>query len=184
MRKFHDRRAFDARRALSPHFKLHEFTRSATAEKHQLNNMPREEFELANLRALATHILEPARTIIGAPIVITSGYRCATLNRLIGGARRSQHMLGEAADFIVQGFDMEAVALLLSGAKALPYDQLIYEARERENAAPMCWVHISHKRFGTNRREALSIRRSGDAQKVLPGIQGPAQFGMKATSAA
>jgi len=185
MRKFHDRRAYSPRRALSPHFMLHEFTKSATAAKHQLNNTPREEFELANLRALAANILEPARAIIGAPIIITSGYRCATLNRLIGGAARSQHMLGEAADFIVQGFDMEAVALLLSTSRALPYDQLVYEVREREDAAPMCWVHISHKRMGRNRREVLSIRRSaGDKKQVLPGIQGTAEFSQLTASAA
>ena len=176
MRKFHDRRAFDPRRALSPHFKLHEFTKSATAEKHQLNNMPREEFELANLRALATNILEPARTIIGAPLVVTSGFRCATLNRLIGGAARSQHMLGEAADFIPKNMDVEEAALLLSSQPELPFDQLVYETRLRENAAPMRWIHISHRRFGRNRRDIFSVIHTTDGRQVMPGIQGLSSF--------
>lgn len=42
--------------------------------------------------------LERLRTIIGRPLVIVSGFRCATHNRRVGGARKSQHLLGRAAD--------------------------------------------------------------------------------------
>ena len=182
MRKFADDRLFDPRRALTKHFRLGEFTKSATAEKHQLYNIPREEHELANLRALADQILEPARTLVGAPLLVTSGYRCATLNRLIGGAVQSQHMLGEAADFIPQsqnpntgkntslGMDVEEAALLLSAQPDLRFDQLVFEIRERENAAPIRWIHISHKRLGGNRREVLSILHTANGLHVRPGV--------------
>lgn len=181
-------RMFDPRRALSPHFRLHEFTKSATAEKYQLQNMPREECELANLRALATEVLEPARKIIGVPLLVTSGYRSATLNRLVGGTPRSQHMVGEAVDFIPQGgessMDVLEAALLIAAQPDLPFDQLILETRERENAAPMRWIHISHRRFGRNRRDILSAVHTADGRQVTPGIQGAAQFSPEAASAA
>ena len=178
---------FDPRRKLSPHFRLAEFTKSATAAKHQLYNIPREESELANLRALVDQVLEPVRALIGAPLIITSGYRCATLNRLIGGAPRSQHLLGEAADFIPKGqgptgnsADVEEAALLIAAQPELPFDQLIYEVRERTDAAPLRWIHISHKRLGGNRREVLSVyaaaSKSAAGRKTLPGVQSIGAF--------
>jgi len=43
-------------------------------------------------------LLEDIRVTLGAPIHITSGYRCAPHNRACGGKTRSQHLLGNAAD--------------------------------------------------------------------------------------
>lgn len=44
------------------------------------------------------HHLERLRAIVGRPLVIVSGYRCAEHNRRVGGAPESQHLLGRAAD--------------------------------------------------------------------------------------
>ena len=89
---------------LTPHFKLREFTESATAMKHGIVNQPTPEV-VENLRRLCTHTLEPLREKLGLPIVITSGFRTKELNDIIVHAsRRSQHMAGQAADFhVVQG---------------------------------------------------------------------------------
>lgn len=114
---------------LGPHFSLAEMTRSATAQKHKINNHPVELHEYENLKALTQRVLEPARQIIGRPLLITSGYRSSTLNRILGGARQSQHMLGEAADFIVKGADMFEVAQSLTALESIPFDQLIFENR-------------------------------------------------------
>lgn len=48
-------------------------------------------------------ILEAVRTHFNAPVTITSGCRCPTHNRRVGGATSSQHILGRAADIQVQG---------------------------------------------------------------------------------
>lgn len=53
--------------------------------------------------------LEELRRIVGRPLRIVSGYRCAVHNRAVGGARLSQHRLGAAAD-IPQGYATEAQA--------------------------------------------------------------------------
>ena len=88
---------------LSPHFKLNEFTKSRTARQHGIDNTPPPE-AVENLRALCAHTLEPLREEIKLPVVITSGYRCKALNeRITHHSATSQHMQGEAADFVVQG---------------------------------------------------------------------------------
>ncbi len=42
--------------------------------------------------------LEELRRRKGRPLPIISGYRCPRHNRAVGGARRSQHVRGQAAD--------------------------------------------------------------------------------------
>ena len=93
---------------LTPHFKLREFTESATAMKHGIDNRPTPEV-VENLRRLCTHTLEPLREKLGLPIIITSGYRTKELNEIIVHAsRKSQHMSGQAADFyVVSGFKFQ-----------------------------------------------------------------------------
>lgn len=159
----------DERMMLSPHFRLSEFTKSQTAEKFQLYNIPREEAEVANLRALATQVLEPVRALFGKYVIVTSGFRCSTLNRLVGGVPTSQHLLGEAADIIVRGVPCFDAAAAIK-ASDIPFDQLIYEVRKREDSLSE-WLHISHKRLGDNRREVLTITRSGNERTTARGLQ-------------
>ena len=86
---------------LTPHFKLREFTESATAKKHGIDNRPTPEV-VENLKRLCQHTLEPLREKLGLPIIITSGFRTKELNDIIVHAsRKSQHMEGRAADFYV-----------------------------------------------------------------------------------
>lgn len=161
---------FDPKMPLSPHFRLKEFTKSPTARKYDLLNIPREEAEVANLRALCVQVLEPVRALFGRYIIVTSGFRCVTLNRLIGGAVTSQHLYGEAADFIVRGVPTFDVATAIA-VTDIPYDQLIYESRTRAGRA-MEWIHVSHRRLGPNRGEALSIHKTETGRMVVPGIVG------------
>ena len=55
-------------------------------------------------------LLQKIRDHFGRPVVITSGYRTATHNTAVGGAKSSQHLLGRAADIQVQGVSVEDVA--------------------------------------------------------------------------
>ena len=51
-------------------------------------------------------ILNTAREIVGAPIHVTSGYRCPVHNKNVGGAPQSYHMRGQAADVYCDGIDV------------------------------------------------------------------------------
>lgn len=48
-------------------------------------------------------ILEAIRSHYGRPITITSGQRCATFNRQVGGISNSAHRFGRAADIYIPG---------------------------------------------------------------------------------
>lgn len=50
------------------------------------------------------HVLETIRSHFGGkPVMITSGCRCTTYNRKVGGVEGSKHVLGRAADFYING---------------------------------------------------------------------------------
>ena len=54
--------------------------------------------------------LEKIRNHFKKPITITSGYRCPTHNRNVGGATGSRHTKGDAADIVVSGYSPREVA--------------------------------------------------------------------------
>jgi len=91
----------DLNMRLSKNFILGEFLRSATAERYpkivEEQNNPSEEI-IDSLQYLCKNTLQPLREILGAPMKITSGYRCKSLNDLVGSSDRSQHLKGQAAD--------------------------------------------------------------------------------------
>lgn len=55
-------------------------------------------------------ILQQIRDHFGKSVNINSGYRCATLNKAVGGDTNSSHMQGMAADIIVTGVKPSEVA--------------------------------------------------------------------------
>lgn len=56
-------------------------------------------------------VLEHLREVLGnTPVTITSGCRCTAHNRKVGGAPKSKHILGVAADIKVKGVKPNRVA--------------------------------------------------------------------------
>lgn len=54
--------------------------------------------------------VQQIRDHFGKPVTITSPYRCEVHNRRVGGATKSYHMRGQAADIVVQGVSSREVA--------------------------------------------------------------------------
>jgi hypothetical protein len=54
--------------------------------------------------------IEGLRYAVGAPVNVTSGYRCASCNKAVGGAENSYHLFGMAADVWVEGIDQRQLA--------------------------------------------------------------------------
>jgi len=57
--------------------------------------------------------LQVLRDTCGKPITIMSGYRSPERNESVGGAKKSQHMEGNAVDIKVKGMKPEDVAKLV-----------------------------------------------------------------------
>ena len=85
----------------------------------------------------------------GAPIHVTSGYRSPAVNKAVGGARNSQHMLGEAADITVNSREGNKKLFEII-RDHLSFDQLI-------NERDFSWIHVSFKSVGGNRRQVLKL---------------------------
>lgn len=132
---------------LGRYFTVAELCHSGTAVRLNMSNQPGPR-EMQALSNLCQFILDPLRAEIKRPIVITSGYRSPAVNRKVGGAPRSQHMLGEAADIVVPGMTPAQVIRVVHGMR-LPFDQAIEEFGE--------WVHISYGR--AHRRQTLRARK-------------------------
>lgn len=132
---------------LSPHFTLEELI----ATQHRgIDNSPPPDV-LANLGFTAKN-LEAVRAYLGCPIIISSGYRCPELNKAVGGQPKSQHLTGQAVDFIAPGFGPpRAVAARLKDS-GIGWDQLIVEFDR--------WVHISFAPT-SQRGQMLCIDSSG-----------------------
>lgn len=133
---------------LSAHFGLEELTFSQAALRLGIPNTPPAS-ALANLPRLCALLLEPARTILAAPLHVDSGYRSAELNARIGGSPASAHMFGRAADVIPIGLDLSAAFDTLRLMADLPYDQIIFECA--------AWIHLAVAPEGAEpRRQALT----------------------------
>ena len=87
----------DGARQLSPAFKAREFR-------------CRDGSDAIMIDQTLVVLLQAIREHFNKPITITSGYRTAAHNAVVGGAKSSQHLLGRAADIQVAGVSVEAVA--------------------------------------------------------------------------
>lgn len=142
--------ALDLNKRLSLNFTLREFVVSQTAFRHNIDNTPPPS-AILNMEALCLNVLQPVRDLIEKPIIITSGYRCPELNKLIGGATNSCHLYGQAADIIVP--DMTPQELLAIIYKSVPkFHELILEFN--------AWVHISYRRNKPNQGKLLMAKRN------------------------
>ena len=135
---------------MGKYFTINELTKSSTAQRLHIDNNPTQEVK-DNLNALIDNVLDPLRELYGKPIIVNSGYRSFKLNKAVGGAKNSQHLVGQASDIrTVQNTKESNTQLfeLIKNSK-LPFDQLI-------NEYDYNWVHVSYS--PRNRRQILTIK--------------------------
>ena len=127
-------------------FKISELIKSDTAIKNNINNMP-DINSLDNLLDLIFYCLQPIRDKIKKPMIITSGFRSNLVNKLVKGVSNSQHLYGQAADFIINGMTPTQIIEKIKTYN-IDFDQLINEYDK--------WVHVSYNK-NNNRRQILKI---------------------------
>ena len=151
---------------LSKHLSLAEVTRSETAKRKGVSNMPTPE-HLENFKLLAEKVFEPIREHFKVPIHISSGYRSKELNKAIGGSSSSQHLLGQAIDIDMDGSANGVTNKMVFDfiKNNLSFDQLIFEFGTKD--APD-WVHVSYNPNGKQRKQVLRAVKSGGKTSYVP----------------
>ena len=148
---------FNPNMNLSEHFTLGELCKTSyiTAD----GNIP-SQMAIDNLRRLCADWLEEVRYLYSmlygdgdVPLIISSGYRSAEVNRMCGGAKGSNHLTGCAVDIRCQGPEqmsrLAVILLDLADSTKRDFDELILEKR-----GTTYWVHFA-VRPKDNRRKFL-----------------------------
>ena len=133
------------------YFSFEEFERSDTARRFAIDNRIPDKLK-NNVVALVDNVLDPLREAWGKPITVTSGYRCADLNRKVGGVTTSMHLTGQAADITTGNVaDNRKLYQLLLDMK-LPFFELIGQKYGFK------WLHVSYNPTRQHRIEKLYKR--------------------------
>lgn len=147
---------------LSEHFTLEEAVTSQEAARKGIDNS-KPSPEVITAASYTAVKMEGVRNLLGGnPIHINSWIRCLALNRALGSKDSSQHITGNAVDFICPTFGTptEIAKLLVQRVETVGFDQLILEHT---------WVHISWNSFPNSkqRNQVLSLLSDGSYSRGL-----------------
>lgn len=135
---------------VSEHFSIEEIIHSDKAIELGLRNIPDPQAVLVIEKT--AQAMERVRAALGNnPIKINSWYRSPKVNTAVGSKSTSQHMKGEAVDFICPAFGspLDICRKLIQLQDLIRFDQLILEHT---------WVHISFAiTTGQSRCQVLSL---------------------------
>jgi hypothetical protein len=152
---------------LSEHFTLQEAIFSSTAERLGIDNSQPSPEVIATAARTATK-MEKVRLLLACALHVDSWIRCLALNRALGSKDTSQHIKGQAVDFLapLYGTPTEVVKFLAANADLIRYDQIILEHT---------WVHISFcPPDDVPRLEVLSLLSNGGYAKGITDKEGNA----------
>lgn len=115
------------------YFTIEELCRSDAAAALGIANRP-DPTQVENLKRLIDNVLDPAREALGRPIHVNSGLRVPQLNSAVGGATRSYHLQGRAADITVGNPQLNRPLYRI--LQRLPHTELLWERGGR-------WIHVA-----------------------------------------
>ena len=147
---------------LSNHLDLSEVTRSDSAKRNGISNMPTPE-HIENFKELAEKIFEPIREHFKVPIRISSGYRSKELNAKVGGSNTSDHCFGRAIDIDQDGTSITNKQVFDFIKDNLDYKQLIFEFGTDENPA---WVHVSYDPKNLKKEVLKAVKVNGATKYI------------------
>lgn len=140
---------------LSEHFTLAEFCRGGEP--------PADSIPLA--QEFCVKVLEPLRAHLGAPVIITSGYRSPGHNAAVGGVADSCHVwtpLRCAADIRVPGWSLRDVFDWIRLVSALPFDKVILERGPDSSHEGDDCIHLQYSRQPRRMAFLGKTRGAGD----------------------
>ena len=146
---------------ISTHISYKESTRTDT----HLPNIPDDQ-QVVNMIVTANRVFEPVREYFNKPIAISSFFRSKEVNKKIGGAKNSQHLLGKAIDMDAQvlgGLGNKDIFEYIY--KYLDYDQLIGE--DLDDFGEPNWIHVSYN-SPNNRFQTLVMVKHKNKSLYFP----------------
>lgn len=149
------------------YFTISEFTKSDTARKLNIDNIPTE-YQKNNAIEFVDNLLDDLREAWGeycaendlgtGAIRVSSGIRSKKLNDAVGGSTTSAHYHGYAADLVPYNYEMaEFKKFVYNWLQDKDFDQMISED-ENKSGVPG-WIHLGYKNGkGKQRRQFLYMR--------------------------
>lgn len=146
---------------MARYFTIAEMTRSETATERKMINVIVDE-KIRNSMTRLMDALDKVRETFGAPIRISSGYRSEEVNGAVGGAKRSMHMVGAAADIRVKGMPPgEIWNLWMAVYRAWEEGTLNRVIMEEDEGA--IWIHVEIYDRRNPRERSIWTNHSGAA---------------------
>jgi len=143
---------------ISSHITFIEATYSEVALENFIDNTPNE-LQLNNMILVAEKVFEPVRNYLNIPIHVNSFFRCEKLNKLIGGAKNSQHCTGQAIDISINPKMNKKIFDWIN--ENLEFDQIINEDN-------YTWIHISYALNNCRNMTLKSYKDTKGNTKYLP----------------
>jgi zinc D-Ala-D-Ala carboxypeptidase len=148
---------------ISKYLTLKESTRSATAEKLGIPNIPTPE-HLVNMKRIGREIFDKVWDHIGDKLYASSFYRSPEVNNRVGGSKTSQHSKGEAMDIDAHYYGNGTNAQVFNFIKDnLVFDQLIWEFGNHQEPD---WVHVSLKKENNRKQVLRAIKENGKTRYI------------------
>lgn len=94
-----------------------------------------------NISIELVKVLEEIRNHFGQPCTVTSGCRCATHNKRVGGVQGSRHVVGKASDIFIKG--VSASTLLAYTKSLVAQGKLRYTYTNNSNMNGVVHVDIN-----------------------------------------
>lgn len=135
-------------------FKISELEYSDIAKKYKINNTIPDEFEFNAKRLL--EFLQDLREKWGSGIIITSGFRCEQLNKLIKGSKTSAHLTCNAVDLYPSNGKFEEFKIfIIKYLEGKLWDQCIIEKSGKSQ-----WIHLGlYNNSGKQRRQIFKLEQ-------------------------
>lgn len=150
---------------LSKNFTLNELVKSEVALRYGFDNSPTTS-EIIRLKYLAENILQPIRDKFGA-FTVNSAFRSKLVNDKVGSTDKSQHRIGEAADFEHPKLSNLELAKWIKSN--LIFDQLLLEFYT-EGDPYSGWVHCSYHN-GPDRKQSLRVLKENGKIVYKEGLE-------------
>jgi len=150
---------------LTANFTLSELTKSETALRYGMENIPTQT-EIDNLTALCYNVLQPVRDHFARGVKVNSGFRHPLVNAKVGGSTTSDHCKGMAADIEIPGVANAELAEWIKDN--CEFRQLILEFYT-PGIPDSGWVHVSYDPRDLKKQVLTATKQNGKTV-YLPGL--------------